>query len=339
MGKVLPVYRTPQTVYYPDACEPLNAAATQGTVRLAAWGRFQYPGRPLSPKVLPGLNSLGYWDAREDQRWGLDWHRNEGIEFTFLVSGKLTFSVHDSTHELKSGQLTITRPWQPHRVGNPWVRASKLLWLILDVGVRQPHQAWRWPDWIVLAPDDMAELTTLLRQNEQSVWLTDAPIAACFQQIVTCLNAQDNHLPQSELTLRINELLWLLLELFRRGEMPLDASLTHNLRTVRLFLSHLQQEYAYPWTLARMATYCGLGTTSVTKYTKQLTNCTPMNYLVDLRLKAAVRMLTEQPEMRITDVSYACGFSSSQYFSTVFRNRFRCSPNQYRMNKNESSPL
>ena len=113
--------------------------------------------RPLSgakapPHTLPGVKSLGFWDADHRQDWGLDWHRNEGIELTLLESGRLPFSVDGQDLDLKPGDLTITRPWQLHRVGRPHVTACRLHFLILDVGVRRPHQRWKWPPWLVLSP-------------------------------------------------------------------------------------------------------------------------------------------------------------------------------------------
>ena len=104
-----------------------------------------YPGKRLPEKCLQEVCSVGVWDASKTQNWGLDWHRNEGVEITYLEKGSLGFSVDGWEGQLMPGNLTVTRPWQKHRVGNPEVGASRLHWLILDVGVRQPHFAWQWP--------------------------------------------------------------------------------------------------------------------------------------------------------------------------------------------------
>jgi hypothetical protein len=116
------------------------------------------------------VKTVGFWDAEHDQQWGLDWHRNEGLELTYLERGTLAFGVDDHQYALHPDDLTITRPWQPHRVGTPHVTAGRLHWVILDVGVRHPHHAWRWPGWLVLTKADIQELTNFLRQNEQPVW-------------------------------------------------------------------------------------------------------------------------------------------------------------------------
>jgi AraC family L-rhamnose operon regulatory protein RhaS len=330
MGKRSPVYKELDKIYHPDSCEPLIKAVNVGVIKLAALKRLNYPGIELPHDVLKGVNSLGCWDAKVQQNWGLDWHRNEGIEFTFLASGKLSFSLGNKEYFLKPGDLTITRPWQSHKVGKPHIDIGKLYWLIIDVGVRQPHQHWQWPDWIILAPEDLQELTNILRQNEMPVWKIDESVSKCFQKIGVCLEASDSKIPHSKLKILINELLLLLLELFRNGKVELDQSLTNNLRAAEIFFQHLKEDYDRSWTIEAMATHCGLGITSLTKYCKQLTNLTPVNYLIKIRLEAAAQMLADHKDKSITDICYDCGFSSSQYFATTFRKLFNCSPNNYR---------
>ena len=105
--------------YKADRCEPLIAAANSGQLEMSALGRANYPGLELPEGVLGGVYNIGYWNAKTGQNWGLDWHRNEGIEFTYLASGNLDFSVEQKCFRLNSGDLTVTRPWQLHRVGKP----------------------------------------------------------------------------------------------------------------------------------------------------------------------------------------------------------------------------
>ncbi|MER3444669.1 MAG: AraC family transcriptional regulator, partial [Meiothermus sp.] len=132
-----------------DSCEPLKAAARRGEVGLSAWGHGLYPGHLLPEEVLPEVRSAGVWTAPKRQSWGLDSHCNEGIEFSLISKGKLGFEVGERSWLLRTGHLTITRPWQYHRVGNPEVDAGTFHWLILDVGVRRPNQEWHWPEWLL----------------------------------------------------------------------------------------------------------------------------------------------------------------------------------------------
>ena len=62
---------------------------------------------------------------------------------------------------------------------------------------------------------------------------------------------------------------------------------------------------------------------------KALTGQTPAQLLRARRLQCACAQLadTDRP---ITDIAHACGFSSSQYFSRVFREAFDQSPERWR---------
>ena len=132
---------------------------------MSACARGLYPGHHLPHSVLPEVRTVGYWDAVHNQTWGLDWHFNEGIEITYVSRGQNYFAVDESEYWLKRGEIGITRPWQRHRLGNPNISACRLHWLILDVGVRRPNQAWTWPGWLASSSDDIAALTAILSHN------------------------------------------------------------------------------------------------------------------------------------------------------------------------------
>ncbi len=317
-------------VSFADNCRPLKEAARKNLLHMEAWGRFNYPGRKMEENELPGINSVGFWDAAFQQNWGLKWHQNEGIEIAFIENGKIPFSVNKTDYILSTNNLTITRPWQMHRVGNPNVSAGKFYWLIIDVGVRQPHQEWVWPEWIILSKEDLEELTKMLRQNEQHVWNINAEIRKCFQKIGSILKKDSSKSSKSWMAVCVNEILLHLLDIFRTGEINLSEALTESKRTVELFIADLNNHYIEPWTLESMASHCNLKPTRFVFYFKQIANQSPMQYLTSVRLDASTRLLLDEPCRNIKAICYECGFSSSEYFATVFRKKFGCAPSDYR---------
>lgn len=335
MPKTIPIYTDHDEKYRADACRPLVEAAAANTAHIEVISHGHYPGKPLGVEVLPGLKMAGFWDARSDQDWGLPWHRNEGVELTFLETGTLEFSTEGHELVLKSNDLTVVRPWQRHRVGNPTIKASRLHWLLIDVGVRRPHQTWKWPSWLSLSPLDLEELTKMLRQNEQPSWKTTPEIRRCFQLIAQAIESDSNGSCVSRIGLRLNELFLLLLEMLRQKDIRLDESLTTSCRTVELFLNDLRshpEHLALSWTVEKMANSCGLGITQFIHHVKCLVNMTPMHYLVHCRLELAAKLLRTRPAGCITETALECGFSTGQYFATVFTRRYGLSPREYRNN-------
>jgi AraC family L-rhamnose operon regulatory protein RhaS len=323
-------FRSQRELYHADTCEPLTAAVARGELRLAALGRGSYPGQPLPARDLRELCSLGMWDARAAQDWGLGWHRNEGIELTYLAAGHLDFAVEDRTFTLAPGSFTITRPWQKHRVGDPHVTASRLIWLILDVGVRRPNQAWHWPAWMLLDSALLRRLTLKLRHNEQPVWKADRRLARCFEELAAHCGRPLSPAHSTQLKIVINELWIALAGLLTSRRMHLDESLSSTERTVRLFLDDLRSRSDEPWTLDTMAEQCGIGRSCLSQYCRQHTNCTPIEYLTRCRLEHACSLLQREPARSITDIALACGFQTSQYFATVFARNFGRAPRAWR---------
>ncbi len=337
MRAPVPIYKDHDESYFADSCQPLVEAVERGEVRLEALVHGHYPGRKLPPAELPGIKTVGFWDTHGPQTWGLPWHRNEGVEVTFLESGRNGFGVDDSAYTLQPDALTVTRPWQRHRVGNPTVSAGKLHWLIVDVGVRRPNQHWRWPEWIMLSRPDREELAAILRQTDRPVWRASGEVRHCFRAIGAAVESDRHGSNLSTLAIRINELLLLLLNLFRKQRPSLDEALTSTTRTVELFLDDIRmhpEHLAIEWTIPEMASSCGLSVTQFIQVVKRLVNRTPLQFLNDRRLELAEKLLRDSAMASISEIAQSCGFSTSQYFASVFARKHRCSPTEFRTKHN-----
>lgn len=281
---------------------------------------------------------MGFWDARGGQDWGLDFHRNEGLEIVFLETGGTGFSVDGRSYELQAGNLTITRPWQLHKLGDPHIGRGKLYWLIIDVGVRRPNQEWKWPEWLVLTPEDLSELTRKLRQGEEAVWMANPRIGQVFRELAESVLKWDEPRMSSRLAVAVNRLLVELLDVLAEQQLEESPSLASRRRTVELFLNDLVENpasCAETWTLESMAAQCGMGITSMAKYCRELFNTGPMSFLNQCRLDHAAKNLLERPTASVTGIAMAAGFNSSQYFATLFRKRFKMTPMEYRSRKRE----
>ena len=60
-------------------------------------------------------------------------------------------------------------------------------------------------------------------------------------------------------------------------------------------------------------------------------------YVQQLRLEYATRLLIEQPGLTIVQVATACGFSSHKYFTERFRQQFAMTPSEFRQAKRETN--
>lgn len=328
-----PIYREGESRIRVDSCGPQFAAIREGKIRLHALSKGHYPGLPVHRDILPGINSIGFWSGTGAQDWGLEPHRNEGLEITFLETGNMVFSVETKKYELRPGRFTITRPWQLHQLGAPHIGPGKLHWLILDLGVRRPNQDWRWPQWLALTGEDRNALTSKLRHNENPVWDASPEVGEAFRRLGDCVARWPASRLESRIIVLLNQLFLAVLIALEEQQTEQNPDLTSRQRTVELFLRDLASNPASarePWTLPDMAAQCGMGITAFSAYCRAIVNAGASEYLNQCRIEHAARDIKDKPRLSITEIAFANGFNSSQYFSTVFRRRFRSSPSDFR---------
>lgn len=333
MPRPPPTFTTAQGVLHVDTTLPQRRAMAEGKIQLRALTHGHYPGERLPPLVLPGLSTVGHLDARAQQDWGLEPHRNEGIEIALLETGRMGFTVDGRECQLAGGDVTITRPWQLHCLGTPHLGVGRLHWLILDVGVRRAHQRWTWPAWIMLSGAEKRELAGILQRTERPVWKSTPDLNHAFREVAGCVDLYPTGRPLTRLALHVNHLLLSLLEAIRDQRDDYDTAPPGGQQVVETFLRQLRdspQLAIRPWTTRQLAEHCRMGTTKFSQLCHKVSNSSPWNYLIDCRLQRASRQLREFPSLAVTQVALSSGFSTSQYFAVCFRKRFHCSPREYR---------
>ena len=324
------VFKARNRVFEADTCKPVVEAVAAGEMKMHALARRGYPGTRLRQRELDGICTFGFWDAKGEQHRGLPYHRNEGIEFTMMLSGEMPISVGEFHGILKPGNMMITRPWQPHKLGDPDFAPGKLAWFIMDVGIRHPHQEWKWPKWIILEKKDLADLTRFLSHNEQCIRRMPPALCECFGQLCQIPASPDATGQTSKITVMVNNLLMLLLETCRTSKLKLSPSIATAERTVKLFIDSIDEDLRKPWTVDTMAEACGLGITRFTYYFQQITNETPAHFLGKLRINEAEKMLMKYPDLNLEVISKECGFTRTNYFICAFKAKHGCPPGKYR---------
>lgn len=90
-------------------------------------------------------------------------------------------------------------------------------------------------------------------------------------------------------------------------------------------IEHLHRCFGEKVTVEEMAGVAAMSPSHFSRVFRKETGSSPMNYLIDLRLSKARRLLVAG-EPCITSVALRCGFSSSSHFTDSFRKRFGCPP-------------
>ena len=107
---------------------------------------------------------------------------------------------------------------------------------------------------------------------------------------------------------------------------PAQQKLERTLRDVRM---RVHSNLAHRWTVPEMAALGNLHPTwFATVYTKQF-GISPIDDLLNARLKHAEALLTHLP-MTVTHISAECGFASVEHFTRLFHKRMGYTPGQIR---------
>ena len=82
--------------------------------------------------------------------------------------------------------------------------------------------------------------------------------------------------------------------------------------------------------LTLLCSELGLSRTKLFLKMKKITGESPHYFIQNIKLKTAAKMLRENEEYNISDISFQLGFSSLNYFGKSFKEYFGMSPTAYR---------
>jgi transcriptional regulator GlxA family with amidase domain len=92
---------------------------------------------------------------------------------------------------------------------------------------------------------------------------------------------------------------------------------------------HIEKNYRYPIEIDELCKLCHLSRSSLFEAFKKRTGVSPINYKHTVMIQHALDMLAHT-NMTVDEISQAVGFSSSNYFRTVFTKLTGKSPKEVR---------
>ena len=112
---------------------------------------------------------------------------------------------------------------------------------------------------------------------------------------------------------------------FAKIEMPSDSRRVHKVKT--FIDAHYRDEIR----LSQLADIAGMSTSSFSRFFKLHTGRNLSEYIIDLRLGHACRLLVDSSRT-VAEIGYSCGFNNLSNFNRIFKKRKGCSPSEFREN-------
>jgi transcriptional regulator GlxA family with amidase domain len=106
--------------------------------------------------------------------------------------------------------------------------------------------------------------------------------------------------------------------------------LKSNEENIKKVIDYMNENYTAGVSCAEMANLIKMDKFGFIRSFKAQTSKTPYEYLLDLKIEKAKKML-KASEYSITEISMLCGFSSHSHFTSTFKKKAGISPTEYRM--------
>lgn len=98
---------------------------------------------------------------------------------------------------------------------------------------------------------------------------------------------------------------------------------------IKALMAYIHEHYQGPVSVEQLAESAHISKRACFRLFQANLHMSPLEYMRSYRLQKACQMLAETEET-VTQIAYSCGLGSSSYFGKVFRERFGCSPAEYR---------
>lgn len=266
---------------------------------------------------IEGVEFFGEWKASKKPH-RLPRHKNPGLEIVLVSKGELTWVVENREVKLRANTLFYTLPWQEHGGVEVLQPSCEISYLCISLAKKYPrphrriqfHRTFRFTaaEERLISSALVESRTHAISAGSEAVWL--------FSHFLKIAN-DPMPLRQS----RARDVVKLLIT-YLAGFAPIGKDLESQIgeaeRRVREFADILVVRHAEPWTLKSMSNACRLSRTQFSQLLKKHTGDTPVTFLNRARLREAQRLLRKSTRS-ITEIALVVGFSSSQYFATVFK--------------------
>ena len=240
----------------------------------------------------------------------------EMIEICYLESGQQTYEVNGKVFPLVGGDVFLTFPHELHGTGAHPEARGILCWLLISVPAARRS-------FLNLPPTEGRLFLKRLLQIPRRCFRGPRSLQATLHSIFETHADTRNPLRATELR---NQLIRFLLDVVASAYKAEQLIYSPKISSV---LDHIEKNFEQPLPLVELADIANLSLPRLKSKFKQEVGLPPATYLAHRRVEQAAKLLYET-KRPIIDIAMELGFSSSQYFATVFKRYTRCSPRQAR---------
>jgi AraC-like DNA-binding protein/mannose-6-phosphate isomerase-like protein (cupin superfamily) len=257
------------------------------------------------------------------------WHSHEGFEILFLLEGATAYEfAGQSAVELHGGNFLVVPPDLVHRGLHNVRSPSTICGLALKAS---RLSAWKNTNFRTA---DVGRLQTALENASRKVHPFNPALRWLVRRLMeeTANYSANPHRAEAGIALRAL-ICAVLVEAMRQILVPP----TEPKEFVAAAIAYLRQHLQEPVRMSDLVRHVGFSRARMFDMFKAQTGLTPNDYLQRLRIEKAQEQL-KQTNLSVTEIGLATGFSTGQYFSTVFGRYTGVSPTRFRKGARPGNP-
>lgn len=260
---------------------------------------------------IPGLSLLGHYQILNAEQPLVSHYHKDCFEITYISKGVFTFSTETHDYRLTGGNLFITKPDEIHSTNLSPLSVGEIYWILLDCTKTEGI--------LFLEQSATRHLLENLYKIPGHIIKTDSAKTEPLLQKTMKLALQNKNRYAAASCLSL-----FLQLLFEYNEVS-AAGLTPDIgQSVDYILEHICEFLS----IDELAASCNLSVSQFKHKFKDQMGISPRNFINYQKIELAKLLLLE--EMDITKIAMELGFTTSSYFSTVFKRYTTFSPAEYR---------
>ncbi len=265
-------------------------------------------------------------------------HAHESIQINYIMRGSLQHMINKSAYDLVKGDIFIIPPYVPHRLAfkeNCTCEVIELEFLpeFIFGGHATMENIETIFDFAYIEPFLVSECEVRPRLNLAGKAQTDVE-----RMFADLLREYRERKPSFLLAMKAT-VLQLLVYVGRRFQEDIEDTESRQLfdrhrAAITSAIQYINEHFTEDVSIERAARVAMLSQSYFSYLFKSMTNKTFVEYLNELRIQEAMRLLTHSSK-RVVDICFESGFKNVNHFNRTFKNYAGISPMQYR-NANHS---
>ena len=251
-------------------------------------------------------------------------HQHKEFELNFIEKGKgVRRIVGDSVEEIGDFELVLVGGEDLEHV---WEQGNCKSKDIREITIQFSGDIF---GEALMSKNQFASIRRMLRRAEHGL---SFPLSA----IMKVYSTLDTIAAETERFVQFLKFMYILYELSISDEARIlaSSSFAHTERStesrrVQKVKQYINDHYAEPLKLSDLAELVGMSPVAFSRFFRQRTGRTLSDYIVDIRLGFAARMLVDTSK-NISEICYECGFNNLSNFNRTFKMKRNYTPRDFR---------